>query len=222
MGTQIELTAGDGFALTAYRAEPAGKPKAGMVLLQELFGVNGHIRSVADRFAGEGYLVIAPALFDRVEPGLELGYSHDELKRALALRGELSPDKVMVDIQAAVDAAQQGGKVVMVGYCWGGLLTFLSSATIHGLTAGVCYYGGRIAHNLEAEPRVPLIMHFGERDPNIPLDEVEQIRAALPDIPVYTYPADHGFNCDDRASYDRPSADLALARTRAFLDQQLA
>ena len=222
MAKHIELTAADGFALKAYRAEPAGVPKAGLVLLQELFGVNSHIRSVADRFAAEGYLVIAPALFDRVEQDLELGYSPDDLKRAQQLRTHLVADKTMADIEAAIDTAKEGGKVVMVGYCWGGLLVFLASATVPGITAGVCYYGGRIAQNLENEPQVPLIMHFGERDSNIPMEEVEKIRAAFPNIPVCTYAAGHGFNCDERGSYDKESADLALNRTLQFLEAQLA
>ena len=221
MGKQIKLTAGDGFELGAYRAEPTGTPKAGLVLLQELFGVNEHIRSVADRFAEDGYLVIAPALFDRVEPELELGYTPDALKRAQALRSRLDPDKTMADVAAAVAEAGKGGKVLMVGYCWGGLLVFLAAADLPGVTAGTCYYGGGIANHLDRAPQIPLIMHFGERDTNIPLEQVDKIRAALPDVPIYTYPAGHGFNCNARGSYDAASADLALERTRAFFDAQL-
>ena len=155
MGHHIELTTSDGFTLGAYRADPPGTPRGGMVLLQELFGVNRHIRSVADRFAAEGYLVIAPALFDRAERDLELGYSPEDLKRAQALRTQLKLEDTMGDVQAAIDAAGEGGKVVAVGYCWGGLLAFLASAKLSGLTAGVCYYGGRIAQNLDQAPKTP-------------------------------------------------------------------
>jgi carboxymethylenebutenolidase len=222
MGKTIELTAGDGFKLGAYRADPTGNPKAGLVVIQELFGVNHHIRAVADRFAAEGYLAIAPALFDRVERNVELGYDPPTLKEAQGLRAKLPLDQTLADISAAVGVAGQAGKVGVVGYCWGGLLAFIASSRVPGVTAAVGYYGGGIANNLDKSPKVPLMLHFGECDQHIPPADVEKIRAQYPQLSIYTYPAGHGFNCDERSTYDKASADTARERTLDFFAHELA
>jgi carboxymethylenebutenolidase len=217
MGTTIKLTAADSVTIDAYRADPAGSPRGGLVVLQEIFGVNAHIRSVADRFADQGYLAIAPALFDRVQPGLELGYDAEGLKIGVATQKQTVPADTLKDVAAAVAEAAGAGRVGVVGYCWGGTLAYRAAAELAGVAAAVGYYGGGIASMLDTRPKVPLMLHFGETDDHIPLTAVEAIRAALPGVPVYTYPAGHGFNCDARGSYDRASADLALSRTLPFL-----
>ena len=191
-------------------------------MLQEIFGVNPHIRRVADGFAAEGYLAIAPALFDRAKPGVELGYNPDGMQAGRGYVGQIEPAKTMLDVKAAVKAASEGGKVAIVGYCWGGSLAYAAACSLDGLAAAVGYYGGTIAKSLDRRPQVPTILHFGEKDAHIPMSDVEAIKAALPDLPVYTYNADHGFNCDARGSYDKPSAALALERTLAFLDKHLS
>ena len=222
MSRTIKLTTDDGVTIGAYRADPPGKPKGGIVVLQEIFGVNPHIRRVADGFAAEGYLAIAPALFDRAKPGVELGYNPDGMQAGRGYVGQIEPAKTMLDVKAAVKAASEGGKVAIVGYCWGGSLAYAAACSLDGLAAAVGYYGGTIAKSLDRRPQVPTILHFGEKDAHIPMSDVEAIKAALPDLPVYTYNADHGFNCDARGSYDKPSAALALERTLAFLDKHLS
>jgi carboxymethylenebutenolidase len=213
----ITLTAGDGVSIGAYRAEPAGEPRGAIVVLQEIFGVNPHIRSVADRYAEQGYLAIAPALFDRVKPGIELGYEQDDMKNGMAIQKETKPDDTLKDIEAAIAEASKAGKVGVVGYCWGGSLAYAAACKLSGIAAAVGYYGGGIASMLEQKPKVPVMLHFGEQDAHIPMSDVEKIKAALPGVPIYTYAAGHGFNCDARASYDKSSADLALSRTLPFL-----
>jgi carboxymethylenebutenolidase len=221
MSQTIKLTAADGVTIDAYRADPAGTPKGGLVVLQEIFGVNPHIRRVADGFAAEGYLVIAPALFDRVKPGVELDYSQEGMAAGIGLMKDVDGDKALLDVAAAVKAAAAGGKVGVVGYCWGGSLAYAAACSIDGVAAAVGYYGGNIAKSLDRKPRVPLMLHFGERDAHIPMSDVAAIKAALPDVPVFTYDADHGFNCDARGSYDKPSAAQALDRTLDFLARQI-
>ena len=186
MSRTIKLTTADGAAIDAYRADPAGRPKGGIVVLQEIFGVNAHIRRVADGFAAEGYLAIAPALFDRAKAGVELGYTPDDMPVGVARVGQGGHERTMLDVAAAVG-----------------------------------YYGGNIAKSLDRRPKVPLMLHFGEHDDHIPLSDVAAIRAALPEVPVFTYDAGHGFNCDARGSYDKPSAAAALDRTLAFLAENL-
>ena len=221
MSQTIKLTAADGATIDAYRAEPAGTPRGGLVVLQEIFGVNPHIRRVADGFAAEGYLVIAPALFDRVKPGVELDYTQDGVAAGIALMGQVDQGKALLDVAAAVKAAAAGGKVGVVGYCWGGSLAYAAACATDGVAAAVGYYGGNIVKSLDRKPRVPVMLHFGERDAHIPKSDVDAIKAALPDIPVHTYDADHGFNCDARGSYDKPSAAQALDRTLAFFARQI-
>jgi len=222
MGENINLTTKDGATIEAYRSAPPDEPKGGMVVLQEIFGVNHHIRAVADRYAAAGYLAIAPALFDRVEPGVELGYGEADRPRALDIRSKTKLEETLADIEAAVALAAAGGDVGVVGYCWGGTLAWAAATRLPGISASVGYYGGGIANMLNEQPRVPVMLHFGERDKHISLSDVEKIKTAHPEIPVFVYPADHGFNCDERESYDAPSAKEAQARTFAFFAEHIA
>lgn len=228
MTTFIELTAPDGARIPAYLARPAGPARGGLVVLQEIFGVNAHIRAVADGYAADGYVVVAPALFHRVRPGVELGYGPDDMQTGVALKAAvegLPAPGVLPDIQAAIDRAARdgGGRVGMVGYCWGGLMTWRSACLLDGLSAAVPYYGGGVTTPAEAarQPRCPVLAHFAERDHWIPLAGVRAFAAAHPQIDVHTYPADHGFNCDQRGAYDAASARLARERTLAFLRQHV-
>jgi len=221
MGETIELICKDGVKISAYRARPDGKPKGGMVVLQEIFGVNHHIRAVADKYAAAGYLAIAPALLDRVEKGVELGYDMEDRPRAMDLRGRTKIDETLTDVAAAIEAAKAGGNVGVVGYCWGGTLAYAAAARLPGVTAAVGYYGGGIVGMAAERPRTPLMLHFGERDKHIPLSDVEKIRAAQPEVPVFVYAADHGFNCDERESYDAAAAAEAELRTMEFFAAEL-
>ena len=226
MGQTTQLNSADGFTFPAYVAEPSGKPRGGLVVLQEIFGVNSHIRSVADGYAADGYFVVAPATFHRVKPGVELGYTEADMNAGFALKTaveELPAPGVMPDIQAAIDHAAQGGKVGIVGYCWGGLLTWRSACTLKGLSAAVPYYGGGMTTPEEAarQPGVPVMAHFGNKDHWIPLETVEAFKKAHPGVTVHIYEANHGFNCDQRGSYNEPAAKLARERTLAFFAQHL-
>jgi len=217
----ITLTAKDGFKLAAYVAQPSGKPKGGIVVLQEIFGVNHHIKSVTDRFAAMGYGAVAPALFDRVKPGVDLGYDPKSVEEGRALRPKIALEATLADTQAAIDYAKQFGKVAVVGYCWGGSLAFFATTRQSGVTAAVGYYGGMIAAHASEKPRVPLILHFGDKDQSIPLTDVEKIKAAQPGLPIYVYSAGHGFSCDERGAFDKAAHELALERTTAFLKQHI-
>lgn len=221
MGSMIGLKASDGVSIGAYVAQPGGTPRGGIVVLQEIFGINAHIRDVADRYAALGYQVVAPALFDRVKPGVELAYDESGMTSGVALAKQTVPDKTLLDVQAAIDEAAKAGSVGVVGYCWGGTLAFEAASQLSGVAAAVGYYGGGIATALDKKPKVPLMLHFGEHDAHIPMTDIEKIKAALPDLPIYTYPAGHGFNCDQRGSYDKPSADLALSRTLPFFAEHI-
>jgi carboxymethylenebutenolidase len=221
MGRFIELRSSDGFTLPAYVAEPAGTPKGGIVVLQEIFGVNAHIRSVADGYAAEGYLAIAPATFHRVKAGVELGYGEQDVKEGAQLKAAvegLPAPGVMPDIQAAVAHAAQAGKVGVVGYCWGGLLTWRSACLLDGIAAAAPYYGGGMTkpEEIARKPKCPVMAHFGEQDHVIPLDTVDAFKRAHPEVEVHVYRAGHGFNCDQRGSYDAQAAQLARQRTLAF------
>ena len=222
MGERIKLTCKDGQTIGAYLARPSGTPKGGMVVLQEIFGANQHIRNVADFYASQGYLAIAPALFDRVEPDLELGYTGDDPKKGVETRGTTELPKTLMDIEAAADAVKEAGKVGVVGYCWGGTLAYAASVNLPGVAAAVGYYGGGVAAMSDKKPRSPIMLHFGEKDHSISMADVEKVKANQPQIPVFVYPAGHGFNCDERASYDKESADLARSRTLAFFEENLA
>ncbi len=228
MGTMIELTAADGTVVPAYEARPVGQPKGAVVVIQEIFGVNSHIRDVADGYAAEGYLAVAPATFHRVQPGVELGYTEADMGEGFGYKTAveaLPAPGVMQDIQAAIDhaASASDGKVGVVGYCWGGLLTWRAACTLTGLSAAVPYYGGGVTTEAEIarQPRVPVLAHFAEEDKWISLDSVAAFKKAHPLVEVHTYAAHHGFNCDQRGAWHAPSAQLARARTLAFLAQHL-
>lgn len=212
MSETLTLKAADGHAFSAYLAKPAGKPRAGLVVVQEIFGVNSHIRAVTDGFAQDGYLAIAPALFDRVERGVELGYDPASIASGREVRGKVSWDEALKDIAAAIAHVKSAGKVGCVGYCWGGSLAWLV-ATRLDVSAAVGYYGGQVYDFRNETPRCPVILHFGERDHGIPLEKVEAVKKAHPEVPVHLYNAGHGFSCDHRADFDAASATLARTRT---------
>jgi carboxymethylenebutenolidase len=223
MSRHIELTAADGHCCGAYLAAPSAQPRGAIVVVQEIFGVNAHIRSVADGYAADGYVAIAPALFDRVEPGIELGYTDADVQRGIALRAKVPADKALADIAAAVAQArvQGGAKVGVVGYCWGGLLSWFAACSLDGLDCAVTYYGGGMPDQRALVPRCPVLAHFGEKDQAIPLAGVEAFRAARREVEVHLYPAGHGFNCDQRGSFDAPSARLARERSLGFFARHL-
>lgn len=217
------MTAADGFTLSAYEAKPAGDVKGCVVVIQEVFGVNRHIREVCDGYAAEGYLALAPAIFDRVEPGIELGYEQDDMMKGVGIAfNDLQMKNTLADVQAAVDHLSASGKVGVVGYCFGGLMTWMAAANTIGIACASGYYGGGIINANDLEPKVPTILHFGELDAHIPMDDVNAIDEAHPDVPVYVYDADHGFNCDHRASFNPAAAELAKERTLAFFAEYLA
>ncbi|WP_311223449.1 MULTISPECIES: dienelactone hydrolase family protein [unclassified Acidovorax] len=228
MGSFVDLTSADGFTVPAWVAQPEGPVRGAVVVLQEIFGVNSHIRSVADRLAARGYAAVAPATFERVAPGVELGYTGEDMQAGMALKTQveaLPGAGVLPDIQAAIDHAAQlgGGKVGIVGFCWGGLLTWRAACELKGLSAAICYYGGGMTQDEEAArtPACPVLAHFGRRDHFIPLDGVQALSRAHPEVEIHVYDADHGFNCDQRGSYDEASATAARERTLAFLAQHV-
>ena len=216
MGKMIDLTASDGHRLAAYRADPPGKPRGAIVVIQEIFGVNSHIRQVADGYAADGYLAIAPAMFDRAQRGFDVGYSPEDIAKGREVRGKVTNDMALKDAEAAIKAASSAGKVGIVGYCWGGLVTWLAAGKLAGLAAAAPYYGGGILDNASLEPKVPLMGHFGERDAHIPVEGVKKLAAQHNKHQIFIYAADHGFNCDQRGSYDAPAAKQARERTLAF------
>jgi carboxymethylenebutenolidase len=221
MGKMIELTASDGHKLAAYRADPAGKPRGGIVVIQEIFGVNSHIKQVADGYAADGYLAVAPAMFDRVQKNVDLGYTPEDIAKGREIRGKVTNDMALKDAEAAVKAASSAGKVGIIGYCWGGLVAWLAAAKIPGLSAAVPYYGGGILDNAELKPKVPLMGHFGDKDQHIPVDGVKKLAEKHKDHQIFIYAADHGFNCDQRGSYNAPAAKQARSRTLEFFRKHL-
>jgi len=214
MGTTITLKASDGFTLSAYTTGPAGGTK-GLILIQEIFGVNHHIRDMCERFAAQGYAVCAPAIFDRVEPGIELGYTQEDIDKGRGYRMKLNDAQLMLDVEAATSQLA-GKKLAIVGYCFGGTVAWWG-ATRSKKFAAACWYGGGIAGTKEERPNCPVQMHFGEQDASIPMTDVEAIRAAQPRVESYVYPgAQHGFGCDERASFSKPDYELAQQRTLEF------
>lgn len=219
MGTMIKLMAKDGHELDAYLAEPKGKAKGGIVLVQEIFGVTNHIKRVADQFAAKGYKVVAPAMFDRVERNVTLEYSEIEKGRGYMQR--LQWPNTMADVQAAVDEARSGGGVAVVGYCWGGTVAHVAASELD-LDAAVSYYGGGVAKMLDKKSQCPIMYHFGDQDASIALPDIEKIKQANPNSPVHVYSgAGHGFNCDERASYSAKDAKVAFDRSVEFLNEKL-
>jgi len=227
----LQLRSRDGHSFRAFSCGPASAQR-GLIVVQEIFGVNRHIRAVCQGWADQGYQVLSPALFDRIrregEYGIELGYEADDIKQGQALAREVGYfEHPLLEIEACLQAFPQGIPVGLVGYCWGGTLAWLSACRLHpadaqgNLRACVGYYGGMIAKLLQDPPDVPVMLHFGQHDPHIPLSEVEKIQAAYPDIPIFTYDAGHGFNCEARKDYDASAAISARQRTADFLTQNL-
>ena len=216
MGKIIELTASDGHKLAAYRADPAGKPRGGIVVIQEIFGVNSHVKSVADGFAADGYLAIAPAMFDRAQKNVDLGYSPQDIEKGRDIRAKITTDMAMKDSEAAVKAAAAAGKVGIVGYCWGGFVVWMAAAQVPGLACAVPYYGGGILDQADLQPKVPLMGHFGDKDAHIPVEGVKKLAEKHKKHQIFIYAADHGFNCDQRGSYNALAAKQARSRTLEF------
>jgi carboxymethylenebutenolidase len=219
--TTTTLTAADGHAFNAYVARPGGTARGALVVVQEIFGVNSHVRSVADGYAADGYLAIAPALFDRVERGVELGYGPEDIQRGRALKDASGSDMALLDIAAAMAHVKPAGRIGIVGYCWGGLLSWLAACGLDGLAASVPYYGGGVPDQAARQPRCHVMAHFGEQDSHIPLPTVEAFRRAQAGITVHLYAAGHGFNCDQRSSFDAASTALARQRSLAFLREHV-
>ena len=222
MGHDIKLTASDHFQLGGYRADPVTPAKAAVVVIQEIFGVNHHIRSICDRLAREGYAAVAPSIFDRLEPNFQSGYSPEEV--AVARKFVASPDwaAMLRDTQAAIDAVRDVGPVGIVGFCLGGSVAYGAATRLSGLKAAIGYYGGAIVRFADDRPTVPTQLHFGAKDAGIPLSDVEIIRSKRPDVDIHVYEgAQHGFNCDERASYDKTSADIAWPRSMDFFAKHL-
>jgi carboxymethylenebutenolidase len=220
MGKTIRLTAADRHEFSAYEVTPEDKTRGGLVVVQEIFGVNAHIRRVADGYAADGYRVIAPAIFDRAERDIELGYDKPDVDRGVALRQKISLDQMLADIAACIAALDGAGRVGIVGYCLGGSLAWLSAVRLSGLAAAVGYYGGMIAANLSEQPRCPVMLHFGERDTGIPMEAVAKVRAFADPakVEVFTYAeAGHAFNRDGNPAHHGHSARVARERTIAFL-----
>lgn len=223
MGEHVKLRASDGHEPDAYVARPAGEPIAGLVVVQEAFGVNGHIRSVTDGWAKDGFLAVAPALFDRVERGVELTYAGENMQKGIGLIRQGNAGDRVKDVAAALDYARQetGKKAGVIGYCLGGTMAWLAATRLDP-DAAVGYYGGQILQYAGEKPRAPVMLHFGLQDSHIPKDEIEsKVQAAHPEMPVFWYDAGHGFNCNDRASYNAEASKLARERSFEFLRKHL-
>ncbi len=223
MSEHLKLKAEDGHELDAYVARPVGAPIAGLVVVQEIFGVNAHIRSVADGFAKDGFLAAAPALFDRYERGVELGYEGEDMKKAMSFVPKLDVDAAVRDTAAALEYVRRetGEKCSVIGYCFGGTIAWLAATRLKA-DAAVGYYGGRIAMYAAENPMAPVMLHFGRKDQHIPKEEVDRVAAAHPELEIYWYDAGHGFNCDARSSFDAESAKLARERSLGFLKKHLS
>jgi len=220
MGKMIRLKAADGHELDAYVAEPTAKAKGGIVVVQEIFGVTDHIKRIADQYAVAGYKAIAPAMFDRVKPGVTLDYS--EIQQGIAYMQQLKWPDTLADLEAAAKEARPSGSAAVVGFCWGGTVAHVAASDLN-FDAAVSYYGGGVAKLLDKRPHCPVMYHFGDQDGSIPMPDIDKIKKAYPDSALYVYPgAGHGFNCDERGSYSAADAKLAFGRSIAFLDERLA
>jgi len=220
MGELTTIMARDGHEFQAYLSAPPGKPLGAIVVLQEIFGVNVHIRAVTDGFAKDGYMAIAPAMFDRIRRGIELGYTQPEIEQGRGYMQQLKLDDTLKDIAAAVATVKHSGQVGTVGYCWGGAMTYVAAAELP-IACGVVYYG-KASNFIDRKPRCPVQYHFGTQDAGIPMSDVEKVKAADPNGTFYEYEAGHGFNCDMRASYNAQAAALARQRTLDFFGRYLA
>lgn len=221
MGNTVELTASDGHKLDAYLAEPSGKPYGLVVVVQEIFGVNSHIRGVADGYAADGYLAVAPALFDRVTRRYKAGYTQPEIAAGVEIMKKIDWDMALKDVAAAIAFGKSAGKAGIVGYCWGGAVAWVAAARLPGVTCAVSYYGGAVPSLLTEKPQCPVMLHFGETDQSIPVEKAREVVATFPEAESFFYPAGHGFNCDQRGSYDEASAKLARTRTLTFFRKHL-
>lgn len=217
----MTLTAADGHKFQAFEAGNVNAPR-GLVVVQEIFGVNQHIRNVAERLAGHGYRVLAPALFDRAAPGIELGYTETDIKAGLEARAKIPAGKPLLDIEATVTAFGPGKSVGIIGYCWGGSLAWEAATQTKLFKAASCWYGGQIVQTKDAKPNCPVQLHFGTEDHGIPMSDVEAIKAVRPDVDVYVYDgAQHGFGCEARPSYSQKDWELASLRSLAFFAEHL-
>lgn len=221
MGTNIDITASDGHKFAAYRADPTGKAKGAVVVVQEAFGVNAHIREMADRFAEEGYLAIAPALYDRVERGIDVGYTGADREKGIKTMQASNFDNTMKDVAATLDLCKKAGKVGITGWCWGGSVAWLAACRVKGFACSVPCYGGRIPDHYKEKPLCPVQFHWGETDASIPMEKVRMVEKEHPKIESFIYPAGHGFTCDHRDSYDEKSAKLAYKRTMEFFKKHI-
>jgi len=218
-----QLAATDGFTFSAYVAEPAGRPLGRLLILPEIFGVNSHIRSVADRYAAHGYLAVAPGMFDRVQPGLDLGYDEQDVRTGQALMRKLHWHEALLDLQAAAGCGGEiGGRTGIVGYCWGGTAAWVAASRAQGFACAVSYYGNAITTVMDATPRIPMLLHWGAQDHLIRLEQIRAIETAAPGVESHVYPTGHGFNCDQRSLYHAESARIAEQRTLAFLQAHMA
>ena len=224
MGERIKLTSSDGFTFNAYRAAPEGKPRGGVVVIQEVWGLNGFVRDVTDRFARHGYLAVAPAMFDRVDMGYESeNYAPEQFQIIGEMMKKFDHAKALVDVEAAVKEAAKGGKVGITGYCFGGALTWRACHAGLGLSAGSGYYGGGVPNYIDLEPMVPLEMHYGDKDTGIPLEQIEALKRRHPNVDIYTYDAGHGFCNSYRATnFNEAACKKASARTLEFFHTHLA
>ena len=220
MGLTITLTAGDGHTFEAYVAEPEGEAKASVVVIQEIFGVNDHMKEITDEFAANGYSAVCPAFFNRIEPGVVLSYT--DFSRGRELIGQITDDMVIADVNAAADQIRPAGKVGVIGYCWGGAMAFLSACKAN-VDWGVSYYGTRITkYSPTMKPKVPFQHHYGEMDKSFPMDAVEKVMAEQSEAEHFVYPgADHGFSCEARPQYNAEAAALAFERTLQFFEANL-
>jgi carboxymethylenebutenolidase len=216
MGTMIQLTAADGHKFSAYRAEPAGKPKGAIIVVMEIFGVNSHIKKVTDEYAADGYLAIAPAMFDRVQPGLDIGYTPADIEIGRGIMQKMKLDDAMKDVAAAMQNVASAGKIGIVGYCWGGTVAWKAASTLVGIACSVPYYGGGVPGLIGEQPKCPVMFQWGETDQSIPLDKAKEVAAAHKNLIHHFYPAGHGFNCDQRGSFNAESSKLARTRTLEF------
>jgi len=222
MGKFIELTASDGHKFSAFRADPSGKARGGVVVIPEIFGVNSHIQQVTDGFAADGYLAVAPAMFDRAQRKYDTGYSQPEIQAGVAVMQKLDLDKALTDVKAAITIAKEGGKVGIVGYCYGGTVSWMAAARASGLACAVPYYGGGMHGLIKEKPKVPVMCHFGETDQSPTLAQAKEIAAAHPEITAHFYAgAGHGFNCDQRGSWNAEASKLARSRTIEFFRKHL-
>lgn len=224
MGSNLQLTASDGHQFVAYLAQPPRPATAAVVIVQEIFGVNRHIRSIVDYYATQGFTAMAPGLFDRVQPGLQLNYNSADASRGMQIATQIGLEKALLDVSATISHAAKGNpptKVGVIGFCYGGTLAWLAATRLNPSVA-VAYYGGQIARFANEKPHCPVMLHFGALDKHIPASEIQAIQQAHPEIPVFVYEgAGHGFNCDQRPDYNAKAANQARERTLAFLRTHL-